>query len=99
MDFSFPPCVAERKFPKPAKIGYEQMQRMEKEMSCLQGQYKEVEQVYGQQLLNLVVVKVYLTTLSRNERISAYLKSHYLDVYQGIESILGTVEQAEQLSG
>ena len=45
---------------KPQKlqgITQEQMLRMEREMSSLQGQYKMVEQNYGQDMLNLVLAR------------------------------------------
>ncbi|MEO8544919.1 MAG: hypothetical protein ABI434_15120 [Burkholderiaceae bacterium] len=35
----------------------DQMARMEREMTSLQGQYKAVEQTYGQDVLNLVLDK------------------------------------------
>lgn len=37
----------------------DQMARMEREMTNLQGQYKAVEQTYGQDVLNLVLAKGY----------------------------------------
>jgi len=47
---------------KPAKLTgltQEQMAKMEREMSNLQGQYKMVEQTYGQDVLNLVLAKLF----------------------------------------
>ncbi|HTD02726.1 plasmid partitioning protein RepB C-terminal domain-containing protein [Undibacterium sp.] len=85
-----------RKFPKPVHIGQPQMQRMEQEMSSLQGQYKDAEQTYGQDLLNLVVVKAYLASLLRNQQISAYLRNNYFDLLRGLEAIPESPEKALQ---
>ncbi|WP_240648457.1 plasmid partitioning protein RepB C-terminal domain-containing protein, partial [Pararobbsia silviterrae] len=45
--------VAGKKPPKLTGVSPEQMAKMEREMSNLQGQYKLVEQTYGQDVLNL----------------------------------------------
>ena len=45
---------------KPQKltgVTQEQMAKMEREMANLQGQYKMVEQTYGQDVLNLVLAR------------------------------------------
>lgn len=59
---------------KPAKLTgltQEQMAKMEREMSNLQGQYKMVEQTYGQDVLNLVLAKGYLFFGAPNDRPTA----------------------------
>ena len=43
-----------------AGLSQEQMAKMEREMTNLQGKYKMVEQTYGQDVLNLVLAKRYL---------------------------------------
>ena len=79
---------------KPAKLTgltQEQMAKMEREMSNLQGQYKMVEQTYGQDVLNLVLAKGYLAKLLENKSVARYLKQHQPDVLAEFEAIVQTV--------
>jgi len=79
---------------KPAKLTgltSEQMVKMEREMSNLQGQYKMVEQTYGQDVLNLVLAKGYLNKLIENQSVNRYLKQRQSDVLAEFEAIIQTV--------
>lgn len=79
---------------KPAKLTgltQEQMAKMEREMSNLQGQYKMVEQTYGQDVLNLVLAKGYLARLLENQSVARYLKQRQPDVLAEFEVIVQTV--------
>ncbi len=79
---------------KPAKLtglSQEQMAKMEREMSNLQGQYKMVEQTYGQDVLNLVLAKGYLTKLLDNKSVARYLKQRQSEVLAEFETIVQTV--------
>jgi hypothetical protein len=79
---------------KPAKLTgltQEQMAKMEREMSNLQGQYKMVEQTYGQDVLNLVLAKGYLTKLLENKPVARYLKQRQPEVLTEFEAIVRTV--------
>ena len=79
---------------KPAKltgVSQEQMAKMEREMSNLQGQYKMVEQTYGQDVLNLVLAKGYLAKLLENKSVARYLRQKQPDVLTEFESIVQTV--------
>ena len=55
-----------KKPPKLTGVTPEQMAKMEREMTNLQGQYKMVEQTYGQDVLNLVLAKGHLGKLLEN---------------------------------
>ncbi|QBQ95908.1 plasmid partitioning protein RepB C-terminal domain-containing protein [Paraburkholderia pallida] len=79
---------------KPRKltgIGPEQMAKMEREMSNLQGQYKLVEQTYGQDVLNLVLAKGYLARLLENASVHQYLKIQQVDVLAEFQAIVDTI--------
>ena len=79
---------------KPSKLTgltQEQMAKMEREMSNLQGQYKMVEETYGQDVLNLVLAKGYLAKLLENQSVARYLKQHQPDVLAEFEAIVQTV--------
>lgn len=79
---------------KPAKltgVTQEQMAKMEREMSNLQGQYKLVEQTYGQDVLNLVLAKGYLAKLLENKAVARYLRQRQPEVLAEFEAIVQTV--------
>ena len=65
--------VGERKPRKIAGVSAEQMARMEKEMGNLQGRFKTIERSYGQDVLNLVLAKGYLTSMLKNEAVTRFL--------------------------
>jgi hypothetical protein len=69
----------------------EQIAKMEREMSNLQGQYKLVEQTYGEDVLNLVLAKGYLAKLLENEQVARYLRNHQPEVLVEFENIIQTV--------
>ncbi|MEI7843950.1 MAG: plasmid partitioning protein RepB C-terminal domain-containing protein [Gallionellaceae bacterium] len=79
---------------KPAKLtglSQEQMAKMEREMSNLQGQYKMVEQTYGQDVLNLVLAKGYLAKLLENKAVARFLRQKHPEVLSEFEVIVETV--------
>jgi ParB-like chromosome segregation protein Spo0J len=69
----------------------EQIAKMEREMSNLQGQYKTVEQTYGQDVLQLVLAKGYLTKLLENKAVARYLQQRQPEVAAEFEQIVKTV--------
>jgi ParB-like chromosome segregation protein Spo0J len=83
--------VAEKKPAKLTGVTQEQMAKMEREMSNLQGQYKAVEQTYGQDVLNLVLAKSYLVKLLENKQVARYLKQRQSELLAEFETIVRTV--------
>lgn len=83
--------LEEKKTAKLAGLTQEQMARMEREMSSLQGQYKAVEQTYGEDVLNLVLAKSYLTKILANKNILRFLKQRQPEVLAEFEMIVKTV--------
>jgi ParB-like chromosome segregation protein Spo0J len=80
-----------KKTAKLTGLSQEQMAKMEREMCNLQGQYKMVEQTYGQDVLNLVLARGYLAKLLENTSVSRYLRQRQPDVLAEFESIVQTV--------
>ncbi len=79
---------------KPQKltgVTQEQMAKMEREMANLQGQYKMVEQTYGQDVLNLVLARGYLAKLLDNKQVVRFLKQRQPEVLAEFETIVQTV--------
>jgi hypothetical protein len=66
----------------------EQMIRMEREMANLQGQYRLVEQSYGQDILNLVLARGYLAKLLENDKACRYIRRTQPEVLDQFTAIL-----------
>lgn len=76
---------------KPKKIKgvtAEQMAKMEREMTNLEGQFKLVEQSYGQDVLNLVLAKGYLAKLLDNDAVIRFLSQNQPDVLSEFSNIV-----------
>lgn len=71
-------------------ITQEQMSRMEREMANLQGQYKMVEQTYGQDMLNLVIARGYIVKLMDNKAVAKHLRQRQPEVFHEFQSIVDT---------
>jgi hypothetical protein len=61
---------------------------MEREMTNLQGQYRLVEQTYGQDVLRLVLARGYLIKLLENAPVTRYLKQRQPEVLEQFEAIV-----------
>ncbi|MFM7011915.1 MAG: plasmid partitioning protein RepB C-terminal domain-containing protein [Betaproteobacteria bacterium] len=83
--------VSEVKPKKVKGVSAEQMLKMEREMGNLQEQYKLVEESYGQDVLNLVLAKGYLTKLLENDEVSRYIQNAQPDVFSEFVTIVETV--------
>ena len=78
---------------RPRKIAVvtpDQMARMEREMANLQGQYRLVEHSYGQDVLNLVLARGYLTKLLENSKVAKYIKQRQPEVLEQFTAIVQT---------
>ena len=73
----------------------EQIVKLEKEMSQVHTQYKDAEQNYGSDLLNLVVAKGYLTKLLANEAVKSYIQRHEPEILEQFELVVNTVSMEE----
>ncbi len=80
--------VGETKPRKMAGVTADQMAKMEREMSNLHEQFKLAEQTYGQDILNLVLAKGYLTKLMNNDAILRHLTKKYPDVLNEFDGIV-----------
>lgn len=76
-----------RKPRKMSGVTKEQMAKMEREMANLQGQYRLVEQTYGQDVLSLVLARGYLVKLIDNAHITRYLKQRAPEILEQFQSI------------
>ena len=63
---------------------------MEREMSNVEGQFKILEHTYGQDVLNLVLVKGYLTRITNNESVIRFMTRYYPELLHEFSSIVNT---------
>ncbi|MBI1248132.1 chromosome partitioning protein ParB [bacterium] len=56
------------------------MARMEREMDTISSDFKQIEDTYGKNVLNLVIVVAYLKTLLDNARVVRYLAVNYAEL-------------------
>jgi hypothetical protein len=66
----------------------EQMAKMTKEMETLQRDLKAIEESHGNQVLNLVLARGYLTKLFNNDRVTQYLNRRHSDLFTELHAIL-----------
>ncbi|POR47038.1 ParB-like nuclease family protein [Paraburkholderia eburnea] len=83
--------VGEAKPKKMAGVTADQMARMEREMGNVHGQFKIIEQSYGQDVLNLVLAKGYIAKLLDNDAVVRFLTKYQPDMFAEFEDIVRTV--------
>lgn len=82
--------VGEGKPKKVRGVTPEQMAIMEREMSNVESQFKLLEQSYGQDILNLVLARGYLTKLIGNEAVIRFLTQRHADFLNEFSNIVNT---------
>jgi hypothetical protein len=74
----------------PTSVSREQLARMEREMANLHGQYKLAEQSYGEDVLNLVLAKGYVSKLLGNSRVQRYLEVNHAELLEQFRDVVST---------
>ena len=89
------PSLTKRKAPS-----MDQLVKLEKEMSQVHTLYKDAEQHYGSDLLNLVLAKGYLTKLLSNESVKFFLERQEPEILEHFELVVNTtsMEEAVQIA-
>jgi hypothetical protein len=64
------------------------MDRMQRKMEAVQADFKEIENRYGDNALQLVVATGYVGTLIRNQEIETYLSEHHPEILTQFRSIV-----------
>lgn len=62
--------------------------KLEEEINRLHGEYEEIEENYGVNVLNFTLVKGYVKTLVMNPRVNRYLRINNPDILEHLESIV-----------
>lgn len=73
----------------------EQIEKLEKELRQVQEKCQQAESSYGYNLLNLMVVKGYLTKLPENEAVKSYIGRHERKILTRLELVVNTVGMEE----
>lgn len=73
---------------KIAGLTPEQMARMEREMSSLHQDFKQIESSYGDDILHLVIASGYLAKLLANREIARYLEQHHAEIMAEFRAII-----------
>lgn len=73
---------------KIAGLTPEQMARMEREMSSLHQDFKQIESSYGDDILHLVIASGYLAKLLANGEIARFLERHHAEILAEFRAII-----------
>ena len=80
--------VEGQKLKKMAGLTADQMEKMEREMAGLQGQYKQIEQTYAEDVLNLVLARGYIAKLLENEAVARFIRQQQPELLEQLEHII-----------
>jgi len=83
---------------KVAGMTPEQMARMEREMTSLQQDFKQIENSYGDDILHLVIASGYLTKLVSNSEIEKFLTQRYPELLQEFRAIITASSLDQQIA-
>ena len=73
----------------------EQIVKLEREMSQVHLQYRDAENHYGSDLLNLVLAKGYLAKLLGNEAVKTFIDRQEPEILEHFELVVNTVSMEE----
>lgn len=68
----------------------EEIAKLEREMESLERDFKAVEESYGENMLNLTVVRGYVKKLLDNAKIVRFLGTNYADVLTEFETFIAS---------
>jgi hypothetical protein len=65
----------------------EEIGRMEQEMESLEREFKDVEETYGENMLNLTCARGYIKKLLENAKVVRFLNANYQEIFSEFEAI------------
>lgn len=83
---------------KPTGDPLEQIVKLEREMSQVQTKYKDAEQSYGSELLNLVVARGFLAKLLENEAIQEFIGGAQPEILAHFQMIVSAATIEEEIA-
>jgi len=76
--------------PKSKILSPEEIARMEQEIENLEGDFKDLEENYSENMLNLTVIRGYVKKLLENGKVVRFLSSKYQDIFAEFERVAST---------
>ncbi len=77
-----------RRRKKSIVMDFSHFTRLEEEISRLHGEYEEIEENYGVNVLNFTLVKGYIKNLVMNPRVNRYLRINNPEILEHLEGIV-----------
>ena len=76
--------------PKTKAISPEDLAKMEAEMEVLERDFKSIEDVYAENMLNFTVIRGFLKRLLENTKVVRFISTKHQDLFPEFERIVGT---------
>jgi ParB-like chromosome segregation protein Spo0J len=80
------------------RLSAEQIARIQRETESLVEEYKLVDDSFGEEVLNLVVVCAYVAKLLRNDEIARFLNFHYPEIAETLRSLVASASPEQELT-
>lgn len=80
------------------KLSPEQIARIQRETESLQQEYKLVDELFGGEILDLVVVRAYVAKILRNDEITQFLKVHHPEIGDTLLELVATASPEQELT-
>lgn len=83
-----PQYLVSAKTTKPKGLSPEAIVRMEQEMSNLSERYKFAEQSYGEDVLNFILVKGYISKMLENDSVTRFIVKKHPDLIEQVQAMV-----------
>jgi ParB-like chromosome segregation protein Spo0J len=80
------------------RLSSDQIARIQKETELLEQEYRLVDETFGEEVLDLVVVCAYVAKLLRNEEIGRFLNIHYEEIGDTLRSVVAAASPEQDLA-
>jgi DNA-binding CsgD family transcriptional regulator len=79
-------------------LSAEQILRIQRETEALEQEYKLVDDSFGEEVLDLVVVCAYVARLLRNDEIARFLNGHYQEIADTLRGVVAAASPDQELA-
>jgi hypothetical protein len=80
------------------KLSAEQIARIQRETESLEQEYKLVDDSFGEEVLNLVVVCAYVAKILRNDEVARFLNLHHPEIGDTLRSLVAAASPEQELA-
>jgi hypothetical protein len=78
------------------KLSAEQIARIQRETESLEHDYKLVDESFGEEVLDLVVVCAYVAKILRNDEIARFLNAHYPEIGDTLRGLVAAASPEQE---